>query len=75
MDDHKAKVTQRAYDIWIAEGCPVGMEYQHWIQAWHELHGTLSNCAIDGSPETLSTERSSGPDTSQQDMGQSVSPQ
>lgn len=41
-EDGKVKVDadhirQRAYDIWIAEGCPAGKDVEHWARAKQEL--------------------------------------
>ena len=30
-------VRTRAYEIWIAEGCPGQRALEHWLQAAHEL--------------------------------------
>ena len=72
MDNHEATTTERAYDIWIAEGCPAGMDYPHWMRTWHEPQGTTANCKSDDSLELLSTDRSSGLETSEPDQRQSV---
>lgn len=31
------RIRQRAYDIWIAEGCPAGKDAEHWDRAKREL--------------------------------------
>jgi hypothetical protein len=31
------RIRQRAYDIWMAAGCPAGMDTAHWNQAEREL--------------------------------------
>jgi hypothetical protein len=33
---HEA-ISQRAYEIWIANGCPEGCDQEHWMQAELEL--------------------------------------
>ena len=30
-------VAMRAYQLWLAEGCPDGRALAHWVQAQHEL--------------------------------------
>jgi hypothetical protein len=30
-------VATRAYQLWLAEGCPDGRALEHWVQAQHEL--------------------------------------
>ena len=72
MDNHEATTTERAYDIWIAEGCPAGMDYPQWMQTWHEPQGTMTNGETDDSRDLLSTDRSSGPETCQQDQRRTV---
>lgn len=38
MDDViHARVAERAYEIWIAAGCPDGAALDHWLMAEHEL--------------------------------------
>ena len=31
------RIRQRAYEIWIADGCPAGKEVEHWKRAEQEL--------------------------------------
>jgi hypothetical protein len=31
------RIRTRAYEIWEGEGCPVGREIDHWLQAVQEL--------------------------------------
>jgi len=42
------RVRQRAYDIWIADGCPAGKEVEHWKRAERELFAETNVAA----PET-----------------------
>lgn len=37
MTGPEEKIKESAYDIWVAEGCPQGMDYQNWMRAWHEV--------------------------------------
>ena len=37
MDDLTQRIRDRAYQIWIDEGRPIGREREHWEQAAHEL--------------------------------------
>lgn len=30
-------VKERAYHIWVREGCPHGRDFEHWVQAQVEL--------------------------------------
>jgi len=30
-------IAARAYQLWLAEGCPDGRALAHWMQAQHEL--------------------------------------
>lgn len=32
-------IAARAYQLWLAEGCPDGRDLAHWSQAEHELAG------------------------------------
>lgn len=32
-------IAARAYQLWLAEGCPEGRALAHWEQAQHELAG------------------------------------
>jgi hypothetical protein len=32
-------VAKRAYDIWLAQGQPVGSDYAHWLEAETQLRG------------------------------------
>jgi hypothetical protein len=34
-------IRQRAYEIWLSEGCPEGRENEHWEQAAREVEGAL----------------------------------
>ena len=34
---HEIAIRQRAYAIWEAEGKPAGREWDHWMQASHEV--------------------------------------
>jgi hypothetical protein len=33
MDDHNERIRQRAYQIWLEEGCPEGRAEIHWEMA------------------------------------------
>ena len=37
MPAHTECVSQRAYEIWEAHGCPHGGDTEHWLQAEREL--------------------------------------
>src|SRR4051812_17542131 len=41
-------VRQRAYDIWIAEGCPAGKDAEHWARAKQELLAERGGQPADG---------------------------
>jgi hypothetical protein len=46
---HETAIRQRAYAIWEAEGRPDGREWDHWLQASHEVmsrsHGDVPSAA------------------------------
>lgn len=31
------QIARRAYEIWLAKGCPQGADYQNWVEAEAEL--------------------------------------
>jgi hypothetical protein len=33
------RIATRAYEIWVARGCPQGQDTEHWLQAERELGG------------------------------------
>lgn len=35
--DKHEQIRQRAYELWESEGCPVGADLRHWLQASDEL--------------------------------------
>jgi Protein of unknown function (DUF2934) len=35
--EREAKIRERAYEIWMAEGCPDGREHEHWEQATRDV--------------------------------------
>ena len=35
--DQEDRIRMRAYDLWIAEGCPRGREKEHWERAAAEI--------------------------------------
>ena len=45
---HETAIRQRAYAIWEAEGKPHGREWDHWMQATHEV---LSRTRIEAPDE------------------------
>jgi hypothetical protein len=47
-------IKERAYHIWVREGCPHGRDFEHWVQAQVELeaeqpqgngHATMAKAA------------------------------
>ena len=52
-------IRMRAYDIWIAEGCPKGREKDHWAQAAAEIEASIAdapeNTGISPDAETPAT--------------------
>ena len=36
-EQDEERIRQRAYDIWMREGCPGGKDSEHWDQAQREL--------------------------------------
>jgi hypothetical protein len=34
-------IKERAYHIWVREGCPHGRDFEHWVQAQVELEAEL----------------------------------
>jgi hypothetical protein len=41
MDDEalEHRIRERAFNIWLDEGCPDGRDQEHWQQAQRELSG------------------------------------
>jgi hypothetical protein len=37
MLDKEAMIRERAYALWLAAGCPVGQDQDHWYQAVFEV--------------------------------------
>ena len=48
-DDREARIRQRAYELWLQEGCPEGRESTHWQQAAEEI-GADQEMASGGEP-------------------------
>ena len=40
-DDRRAQIAKRAYELWEAEGRPVGRDMIHWLRAEAEVSGML----------------------------------
>lgn len=36
-EDVRARIRQRAHELWEAEGRPAGRELQHWLEAEREI--------------------------------------
>ncbi|MBS0559142.1 MAG: DUF2934 domain-containing protein [Proteobacteria bacterium] len=32
-EDRQERIRQRAYQLWLSDGCPEGRELQHWLAA------------------------------------------
>lgn len=41
-------VKERAYHIWLREGCPHGRDFEHWVQAQVELEAELQANGANG---------------------------
>ena len=41
--EREDRIRVRAYDIWIAEGCPTGREREHWERAAAEIDGSRTD--------------------------------
>jgi hypothetical protein len=41
--DREDRIRVRAYDIWIAEGCPEGRESDHWQQAAADVEASITD--------------------------------
>jgi len=39
QDPVRSRIKVRAYEIWLAEGCPSGCELDHWLRAEAEVAG------------------------------------
>jgi hypothetical protein len=54
MTDHdqQEQIRQRAYAIWMSEGCPRGRDRDHWLQAVEECRKT------DDAPQNASSAKS-----------------
>lgn len=44
-------IKERAYHIWVREGCPIGRDFEHWVQAQVELEAELRS-GNGGKPKT-----------------------
>jgi hypothetical protein len=51
--DREARIQQRAYEIWVDEGRPEGLETLHWQQAEEEL-GLSASDPVEVSPAVKS---------------------
>ncbi|MBA4208217.1 MAG: hypothetical protein C0454_01660 [Parvibaculum sp.] len=38
----RQRIEQRAYEIWMDEGCPTGCELEHWLRAESEISLAVS---------------------------------
>jgi hypothetical protein len=41
--DKENRIRVRAYDIWVAEGCPEGRDSEHWQQAAAEIEASIAD--------------------------------
>jgi hypothetical protein len=41
------EIKQRAYEIWLSEGCPPGRERIHWVRAEAEFRERLFGTPVD----------------------------
>lgn len=43
------RIEQRAYEIWIAEGCPDGCDVDHWLRAEAEIsvESNIQNASLE----------------------------
>jgi hypothetical protein len=37
LDKHEQAIRERAYRIWVREGCPEGRDLIHWLEAEAEI--------------------------------------
>ena len=44
-------IKERAYHIWVREGCPHGRDFEHWVQAQVELEAELRSVNGGGAPK------------------------
>jgi hypothetical protein len=55
--EREDKIRVRAYDIWVAEGCPAGREREHWERATAEIDASIT----DGSQDTETSSLAADP--------------
>jgi len=59
--DRDARIRQRAYEIWEAEGRPHGKEHEHWRRAEQEVaHREAAAAAAGSTAATTAPRRSRG---------------
>ncbi|MBY0509376.1 MAG: DUF2934 domain-containing protein [Rhodospirillaceae bacterium] len=50
--DEQEQIRQRAYEIWMSEGCPDGRDREHWLEAERECRKS------DDAPQNASSAKS-----------------
>jgi hypothetical protein len=43
--DNEQRIRDRAYAIWLEQGCPEGCDYEHWLIAEQEVAGASGSPA------------------------------
>ena len=52
-------ISERAYEIWQAEGCPHGRALEHWLAAEREINGKVASINTEATPGVAAKKRSS----------------
>jgi hypothetical protein len=63
--EQEDRIRMRAYDIWIAEGCPAGREKDHWEQAAAEIEATTTDASDNTGIPAAEAEPPTAEETSQ----------
>ena len=57
-DRTEDRIRNRAYELWYGQGCPDGLDAEHWRQACDEIGRETSERAEDIRPESSGAGRS-----------------
>lgn len=65
--DRETTIRHRAYEIWLAQGRPVGQAMQHWLMAEQEIDSVHDSGEISPAVVSLHIEQDSQKATSEND--------
>ena len=54
--EREDEIRVRAYDIWVAEGCPEGREREHWERAAAEIDSSTTSCSKGSETNTVAAD-------------------